>query len=172
VLLAVLLSGVYLNLPNPVSAIVKQFSPTSKPAVASIVPDPPMPMLAPGEILAVVDSRYPNTRLWSLVLPPNPKAVYKVYHQDHSTLSDHWIQERGVSVDQYSGQILLVEDATTGSAGDQYLRWQFFLHSGQAFGMIGRILVFIAGLACPLLYITGLIRSLQKRKVQSLHSRG
>jgi len=33
--------------------------------------------------------------------------------------------------------------------------------------MTGRILVFITGLACPVLFVTGVIRWLQKRRAHS-----
>ncbi|MFZ2452500.1 MAG: PepSY-associated TM helix domain-containing protein [Methylovulum miyakonense] len=46
------------------------------------------------------------------------------------------------------------------------------LHSGKAFGWTGRILVFLSGLACPLLFVTGFIRWQQKRRAkQSLGNR-
>ncbi|MCG7756039.1 MAG: PepSY domain-containing protein [Nitrosomonas sp.] len=31
--------------------------------------------------------------------------------------------------------------------------WQWPLHSGKAFGWIGRVLVFLCGLACPVIYM-------------------
>lgn len=46
------------------------------------------------------------------------------------------------------------------------MQWQWFLHSGQAFGWTGRILVFLSGLACPVLFVTGVIRWLQKRRAR------
>jgi len=46
------------------------------------------------------------------------------------------------------------------------------LHSGRAFGWTGRILVFLTGLACPVLFVTGLIRWLQKRKANKLKNKG
>ncbi|MDZ4151263.1 PepSY-associated TM helix domain-containing protein [Methylicorpusculum sp.] len=45
-----------------------------------------------------------------------------------------------------------------------FTHWQWPLHSGQAFGMTGRLLVFSTGLACPVLFVTGVIRWLQKRR--------
>jgi hypothetical protein len=47
-----------------------------------------------------------------------------------------------------------------------FTHWQWPLCSGQVFGMAGRILVFITGLACPVLFVTGMIRWLQKRKAE------
>ena len=53
---------------------------------------------------------------------------------------------------------------------EQACDWLSKLHSGQAFGWTGRILVFITGLICPLLFVTGLIRWLQKRRAKSAKS--
>lgn len=75
---------------------------------------------------------------------------------------------RDFAVDQYSGDILNIYDRGTGSIGDVFLDWQWPLHSGHAFGWTGRILVFLSGLACPILYVTGVIRWMQKRKAKKL----
>ncbi len=73
---------------------------------------------------------------------------------------------RDFAIDQYSGEMLKVYDRGTGSVGDIFLDWQWPLHSGHAFGWTGRILVFLSGLACPVLYATGVIRWLQKRRAR------
>jgi uncharacterized iron-regulated membrane protein len=61
-----------------------------------------------------------------------------------------------VWVDQYRGDILHRRDPRTISAGDTYLLWQFPLHSGEAFGLPGRLIILLSGLSLPLLYATGL----------------
>ncbi|BBL60560.1 hypothetical protein MKFW12EY_41730 [Methylomonas koyamae] len=68
--------------------------------------------------------------------------------------------------DRCSGHILDHDDLSLpiAKAGEIFTRWQWPLHSGQAFGMTGRILVFITGLACPVSFTTGVIRWLQKRR--------
>lgn len=82
------------------------------------------------------------------------------------------LHRRCVVIDQYSGKILDVDDPAIGTAGEVFTHWQWPLHSGQAFGWTGRILVFLSGLACPLLFITGVIRWLQKRKAKNrVHAR-
>jgi uncharacterized iron-regulated membrane protein len=75
-----------------------------------------------------------------------------------------------VYIEQYSGAILDVRSPDTRrSAGEAFIDWQWPLHSGQAFGMTGRILVFLTGVACPALYITGFIRWRQKRRAAKFH---
>ncbi|MCQ8105728.1 PepSY domain-containing protein [Methylomonas sp. SURF-2] len=76
-----------------------------------------------------------------------------------------------VWVDQYSGNILLAHDPVDFSAGDTFIHWLHPLHSGEAFDMPGRLLVLLTGLSCPLLFVTGLLRWLQKQTVKR-HSHG
>ncbi|MCK9607667.1 MAG: PepSY domain-containing protein [Methylomonas sp.] len=169
VLLAVLFSGTYLNLPEQVLSVVRLFTPDSHAVFSSTEPNESAHSLQPDAVLEVVEARYPNSQLLTMIIPVNPKAVYKICHRDSHSLREHWIQERCVVVDQYSGAILNIEDAESASAGDIFLQWQWYIHSGQAFGITGRLLVFVTGFACPVLFVTGLIRWLQKRRAANQH---
>lgn len=53
-----------------------------------------------------------------------------------------------VWVDQYSGKLLAQQDARQRSAGDGLLAWLHPLHTGEAFGLAGRIIVLLSG-SCP-----------------------
>ena len=78
------------------------------------------------------------------------------------------ISERCLVLNQADGKLLQIKDPDHGSGGDLFMQWQWPLHSGQAFGWTGRIMVFISGLACPVLFVTGLIRWLQKKRATRL----
>ena len=79
-------------------------------------------------------------------------------------LNPFW-SERPVSIDQYSGVIWEVRDpATRRSARETFADWQWPLHSGQAFGWAGRVLVFLSGLAYPVIYVTGFRMWWRKRR--------
>ncbi|MFI3157606.1 MAG: PepSY-associated TM helix domain-containing protein [Methylococcaceae bacterium] len=169
ILLAVLLSGVYMNLPDQFMALVKQLSPGTQGFM-----DNPHSLAAAGkkpidltQALSIVQSHYPEGRVDWLSLPDGETGIYRISISDVPGLSRFW-SERQVSVDQYNGTILKVQDPSTRStAGQTFVEWQWPLHSGKAFGWTGRILVFLSGLACPVLFITGLIRWLQKRRAKS-----
>jgi uncharacterized iron-regulated membrane protein len=170
VLFVVLLSGVYMNLPEQFMVLVKQFSPGTQGSM-----DAPHSTHAHGqtpiglaEALAIVRSRYPEGRVEGLSPPDSESGVYRISIGEVPKLSYFW-SERQVTVDQYSGAILQVQDpGTRRTAGQTFIDWQWPLHSGKAFGWTGRILVFLSGLACPVLFITGVIRWLQKRKAKKL----
>ncbi|MBK8816129.1 MAG: PepSY domain-containing protein [Methylococcaceae bacterium] len=176
VLLPVLFSGVYFNLPDRVNVVFNQFSPITR--------DNPWSGLAASgftstkqlgqkpvsyaALEAAVQNRYPSGRLWHLYAPKNEKDNYIIQKRDAGDLSS-FVGYRDFLVDQYNGKILATYQAGTGNNGDVFLDWQWPLHSGQAFGWTGRILVFLSGLACPILYVTGVIRWLQKRNAHKVH---
>jgi len=168
-LLVVMFSGVYFNLPEYVNALVSQFSPLHRPnaweGMASTKIhsnfEAGLKPISPGLAQAIADNRSADGQLWMLSAPADEYGIYYVWKRDVVGLS-RFIGYREIAIDQYSGEVLQVYDAGTGSAGDSLLDWQWPLHSGHAFGWPGRILVLLSGLACPVLFVTGVIRWRQK----------
>lgn len=163
---AVLLSGVDMNLNGPYVWMVQLFSPATR-GSAQAPQSAPGPGLAPigaERAVAIAAAAYPEGLLSSVAMPDSETGVYVVGRREVPGLSAFW-SERQVAIDQYSGAILDVRDPTTRrSAGETFLDWQWPLHSGQAFGMPGRLLVFLSGLACPVIYATGFLMWWRKRK--------
>jgi len=167
VLLAVLISGVSMNLHQQFVWAVERVSPLSPPMRGDIKSEAAEGRAPIGFDRAVVAAAqvYPEGRLKRVRFSEDEAGVYTVCRTDIIELS-RFIGTRCVLVDQYSGAVLGTQDPATGTPGDVFMQWQWPLHSGQAFGMTGRILVFLTGLACPLLYVTGVIRWLQKRRAR------
>jgi len=168
ILFVVLLSGVYMNLPDQFMALVKQLSPGTQGFMDSphSLPAQDKQPIALTQALSIVQSRYPEGRVDWLSPPADETGVYRISISDVPKLSRFW-SERQVVVDQYQGTILKVQDpGTRATFGQTFVEWQWPLHSGRAFGWTGRILVFLSGLACPILFVTGLIRWLQKRRAK------
>ena len=174
VLLAVLFSGVYFNLPDNVNALVRQFSPLQRPnawegmatsQLHSDVKEDQKP-ISPGQAEEIVSLRHPGGQMWMLSSPADTHGTYYIWKHEVAELS-RFIGYREIAIDQYSGKILKVYDAGSGSAGDVFLDWQWPLHCGHAFGWPGRILVMLTGLACPVLFVTGVVRWLQKRRAKA-----
>jgi uncharacterized iron-regulated membrane protein len=171
ILLVVLLSGVYLNLPQQFLWTVQVVSPGTRGdnAMPTSVALPGSVPISPGRAVEIARERYPDGRLNWVSFPAKDTGVYLVSFRDVPGLSHFW-SERQVYIEQYSGAILDVRSPDTRrSAGEAFIDWQWPLHSGQAFGMTGRILVFLTGVACPALYITGFIRWRQKRRAAKFH---
>lgn len=51
-----------------------------------------------------------------------------------------------------------------GTTGDVLLQWMFPLHSGQAFGLAGRVLISLSGIALAVVTVTGVIIWARKRR--------
>lgn len=167
VLLVLLTSGIYLNLPEQFGWLVERFSP--------LTPDPAMPpvstRLNPGSgkletTLRKIQADYPGGRLNFISFFKDNPDVFNVCYSEVPELRSHVLDTRCLLIDRDSGKALQVRDPAHGSGGDVFLQWQFPLHSGQVFGWTGRILVFLTGLACPVLFITGLVRWLQKQRAK------
>jgi uncharacterized iron-regulated membrane protein len=71
-----------------------------------------------------------------------------------------------VTVDGSTGRILRVRDPLRARAGDAFLDWQFPLHTGEAFGTAGRIIITVVGIAPAAFLVTGLAVWWQRRKAQ------
>ncbi|MCF7967310.1 MAG: PepSY domain-containing protein [Methylobacter tundripaludum] len=169
VLLPVLFSGIYMVLPHNVAPVLELFSPVtyrywfrSTPPVGSAQAQ----AIGMDEAVAIALQRYPTGRPHFIYGAPERTKTYTVC-QNGVDAPGSLLQRRCVVMDRYSGKILDLDDPTIGTAGEVFTQWQWPLHSGQAFGMTGRILVFLTGLACPLLFVTGLIRWQQKRRAKS-----
>lgn len=175
VLLPVLFSGVYFNLPEHVNPVIAQFSTLSRPnawegmdsqSLRSNYQAGALPISA-GIVEEIVKQHYHTGQFWMLAAPVDQNGVYYVWMRDVDELS-RFVGYRELAIDQYNRAIVGIYNAGTGSAGDVFLDWQWPVHSGYAFGWPGRILVMLSGLACPVLYITGVIRWLHKRRANTL----
>lgn len=175
VLLPVLFSGIYMTMPERIDVLLKPFSAITRPnayngiseTIDSAPPKAGQQSISLAKVETIVQQSYPDGQLWMLNAPKDRLDVFRVMKRDVAELSQ-FIGYRDFAVDQYSGEILKVYDSGTGANADVFYDWQWPLHSGHAFGWPGRILVLLAGLACPALYITGVIRWLQKRRAFAL----
>ena len=168
VMLPVLFSGIYMVLPHNVVPVLELFSPvTYRYWFHSTPPTGNAQAIGMDQAVAIARQRYPAGRPHFIYGAPEPTQTYTVC-QNGVDAPGSLLQRRCVVMDRYSGKILDLDDPTIGTAGEVFTQWQWPLHSGQAFGMTGRILVFLSGLACPALFITGVIRWLQKRRAHKL----
>ena len=163
VLLPVLFSGIYMNVPEHVVPVLELFSPVTYRYWFHSTPIPDASPITMAQAVAIADKRYPTGRPDWIYGATSPTSTYTVCKNDVEE-SGSILHRRCVVMDRYSGNILDVDDPTIGTAGEVFTHWQWPLHSGQAFGWTGRILVFLSGLACPVLFVTGVLRWLHKRR--------
>jgi uncharacterized iron-regulated membrane protein len=164
ILLVMLLTGVAMTFKPATRSVTTFFSP--------VRPDPdfgkskPIPTAAPVGVdaaAAAANAVFPDGRLHRVLLPSTPTGVYVVGKQSESE-PNRTKTYRNVGVDQYTGHVLQLQDRAAFTGGERFLEWLFPLHSGEAFGAIGRPLTLLFGLLPLALFVTGFLRWRQKRR--------
>jgi uncharacterized iron-regulated membrane protein len=142
--------------------------------LSPVRPDPdfgkstPIPGRAPigaGEAAAIADRVFPDGTLRWILFPSAPTSVYVVGKQADREPNQSRTT-RNVGVEQYSGAIVGVQDRAGFTAGETFLEWLFPIHSGEAFGGLGRPIALVLGVTPLALFATGLIRWLRKRRAR------
>ena len=169
-LLFLIMSGVYLIFPDYGRGLVRVFSPVAEPwpMYQSKVPKDNEKPISLAEVKAITDARFPDGEYRWIVFPRNESDVYLVGKREINEVNLK-IPYRSLWIDQYSGKILHVRENRTATAGDMFEQWLYPLHSGEAFGLMGQSIILITGLVPLMLYVTGIIRWLQKRRVRKVH---
>jgi uncharacterized iron-regulated membrane protein len=123
--------------------------------------EPTLPVRAPATVGAAIGwqaaldaavTAQPATRPYSLYLD-SARNVYVVRMREADAI--HRRGQTRVYVAMDDARVLAVWSPRKGSAGDRLWGWQNPLHSGHAFGAVGRLLVFMSGLAAMLFVFTG-----------------
>lgn len=172
VLAVLLVSGLYFNLSETFNWVVRRFSPeTVDWGELQSVPIPGAQPLTLGKAMVIAEANTPGGRFSWMVAASGPQDVHIVCKDGLSEIN-RFVDQRCFNIEQWTGRILHVGDTASGTAGDAFLAWQLPLHSGQAFGSLGRALVFLGGLACPVLFATGVLRWLQKRRARQAVTAG
>ncbi len=166
VMLALLISGIYFNLPDQFRWLVERVSPlTPEPEGKASLGSPSM-VTPIHNALIKAQALYLGATPHYYSFGSGEKSVLTACYKEIPALRPKVLDMGCVVIDPSDGKILQIKDPAHGSGGDVFMQWQWPLHSGLAFGWTGRILVFITGLICPLVFVTGVIRWLQKRKVK------
>lgn len=164
VLLVVLVSGVEMVFPDYAEGLVKVFSPLAAESAMPVSAEPgqkqPITLV---QAVAITDQRFPDGAYQWIFFPQGDQDVYRIVKRAPQEVN-RTRPRRTLWLDQYSGRIVHERDPMSDSAGAVFLQWLYPLHSGEAFGLTGRIIIAITGLTPLLLYVTGIIRWLQKRK--------
>lgn len=127
--------------------------------------------IGPDRAIEIALTRVPGAVIAALGLPAGADGVYRVTMRE--ARDPHTLRGGNalLLIDARSGEVRRRVDASTRTGGDTFLAWQAPLHTGEAFGLVGRAVVAIAGLAPTLLFVTGSVMWLRRpRRVRS--SRG
>lgn len=166
VALCILLSGVFFSLPNQFRAAVELFSRLTKIEELASRSEGDSPLTLDAALDAAM-TRYPEGRIYALTMPKDDNAPYVI----HQLFPIGWGLQgrRAIYVDRSNGNLMHVRDPLSGN-GDGFIAWQWPLHSGYVLGWPGRVAVFLFGLSWPLIFYTGVIRWLHKRRAKRIHN--
>ena len=163
-LLVIAFTGLYMNLPSVVEPVVRSVSPfTERPASVRMREMPRSEAWAIGwdEAIARAGAMEPSKGV-AVAGRVEARGYYQVRF-----VSDDDIVDAGstrVFVHGRTGEILGRFEDRKGSASDVVRIWQFPLHSGQAFGLPGRLLVMVLGLVPIVLAFTGVWLWIRRRQ--------
>lgn len=152
-----------------IKPLVKCFSTIKKdhlkdPELKSTVMDFAQP-ISIAQAVAVAEQVFPGAELRGIGTPNGKEGVYMVAKRQAGEANRKHPRSK-VWIDQYSGKVLAVQDPGKFSAGETFLNLMWPLHDGQVFDLPSRILWCIVGFAPLILYITGILRWLQKRRAK------
>jgi uncharacterized iron-regulated membrane protein len=171
VMLVLALTGIALEIPQYVNPLLGQFSPLqASPKPQSFPPQTQQARISLDQAVAAGQARFPQARLCWIETPDGIGGSYRINLRQAGEPSQRF-PKTNVWVDQYSGQVLAVSNPDALGGSDTVINWLHPLHTGEAFGLTGRLLVLFSGLLCPVLFITGVIRWLQKRRGREMRHR-
>lgn len=160
-LLVIASTGTILNFPE-LKSVVNSLSLPFKPASTKSIVRSDSKRISLDKAVEIAQAQFPIAKVKWIVTPNNETGSYRINLRQPGEPSIRF-PKTNVWVDQYSGNILAIRDVVSDGAGDTFLRWLHPLHSGEAFGLTGRIIVLLSGLIPLVLFYTGVLRWFQKR---------
>jgi uncharacterized iron-regulated membrane protein len=160
-------TGVYMNIPSVVEPIVASVAPfTERPASIRVAGASREEVWRIGWDAALTGARrLEPVHAVAVLGRSESRGYYQARFMPPGDIVDAGTIR--VFVDGRDGSPIGRVDDRRGSVGDQIRIWQFPLHSGQGFGLPGRILVCVAGAFPFLLAVTGIglwLRRVQQRR--------
>ncbi|MES2069289.1 MAG: PepSY-associated TM helix domain-containing protein [Pseudomonadota bacterium] len=158
VLLVLGFSGSYFNLPawiTPAVSAVASVTDVTLAAKPSNQSPASAASIAPAQAVQAALALFPQARVSRLTWPAKASMPYEVRLRQPDELRQGDGATR-VSIDSGDGRVLRVLDPLRAPGGDVFLNWLFPLHSGEAFGLAGRILISCFGIMPLLFLVTGI----------------
>lgn len=170
-LIILILTGVYLIFPNYGRGLISVFSPVAEPwpSYQSTISKENGAPLRFSQVIAITDARCPDGEYSRIDFPQNDRDVYLVNKRTLDEPNQRHPQRR-LWIDQYSGKIIHVQDRSTRTPGDTFVEWLYPLHTGEAFGIAGQLIIMLMGFVPLVLYVTGIKRWLQKRRAANVRT--
>jgi uncharacterized iron-regulated membrane protein len=121
----------------------------------------PLPL---EQLLYRAEAVFPDAKATSISLAHEPKGVFVMAKRQANETAE-WGNTK-VYLDQFSGEVLQIEDGQNPSRANTILNQFTPLHYGTFAGIYSRILYFFVGLAPTVLFITGFIMWWHRKRVK------
>ena len=167
-----LLAGALLVITVP-GGIWMIFAADLRPALADAVPhqlpykpqpvDQLGPVITPQAALDRARAHFPHAVFVRLTFPTPAAPIYAIRLRQMDEIRA-WSGVTSVILDARSGRTLDVYDPLKAPLSNRLADAAFSVHSAEIAGLGGRVLLMIAGLALPALYVTGIWAWLRKRR--------
>jgi uncharacterized iron-regulated membrane protein len=175
ILLMLALTSVYFNLTRevfrPVLSVFAALSPETTPTLQQLPQATrPVTLSFDDAIRRAFTLRSENARTMTpsyVGLTPDAPGIYRVRFADIDRGDANWhFHYENLFIDGVTGELALRVGYDTGTAADKFLLWQYPLHSGQIFGLWGRVGIAFMGIFVVILSITGIIVWIKKRRAR------
>lgn len=156
-------TGIFMALPDYTEPAVEVFSPIT-PRTGTIASNGSGDAVDIGVDAAVgiARNRLPGAIVTGVGIPHREAGTYRVALNEpaHPRVS---AGRSYVRVDRHTGEVRATRSWAGMTAADRFLDWQLPLHNGEAFGLVGRLIVFVTGLLPLALLVTGFLIWRHKR---------
>lgn len=155
-LMALIVTGVVLSKPDWINPIVDNFSSTLETPILESKPQG-SERVTVDQAVEIAQQKYPQAKPRWIETPNGERGVFLVRLRMPSEPGNRFPKTQ-VWIDQYSGEVLYCWNGLQRSAGQTFLDWMHPIHSGEAFGLMGRLIIFVSGFLPLILWVTGIIR--------------
>lgn len=114
------------------------------------------------EALLVARGLFPSSEVRRISTPLGEEGTYRINLRQRNELNQQH-PFTNVWVDRWSGQIHSVNNPTQFTLGQRFATWQWPLHTGEAFGNLGRFIWFCCGFAPLILWLSGIAHWLYRK---------
>ena len=168
ILFILIVSGVILELPAVFKPAINYLSPLYQAEANESPYRDGYSRITVDQAVSIALEVYPKAILRWIETPDGQEGTYRVmlYQQGEASFR---FPKTMVWINQYDGAVLSTRNPRQENLGDTFMNWLHPLHNGEIAGMTGRLLVFTSGFIPVILYVTGVIRWLQKRRAKRLH---
>lgn len=160
------LTGAALALPDQTTRLVTVFSALTPASQIQLDHSASASPITTDEAVRIARQHFPGAQLRRVETPGQQyQQAWRIALYQGTEPTRRFARTQ-IWVDPMNGEILAFRDTRQDSGGDVLMHWLHALHNGEVFGITGRILVFFAGLLPLILFVTGLVRWLQKRRAR------